>query len=73
MSWSVKETDNGIHVIPVNDVEPHEEDVCFDGIKHECKCKCQPRSEIENGIWIFIHGAFDGREALEEAKEILKL
>jgi len=37
-----------------------------------CNCKCQPRIEYENGRAIVIHGAFDGREALEETLEILK-
>jgi len=34
-------------------------------------CSCKPRLEVENGIDIYIHNSFDGREGLENALEIL--
>lgn len=42
-----------LHVMPINDIEPHEE---------SSTCHCGPRLVIENGEMIFIHNAFDGRQ-----------
>ena len=49
-----------IHVIPVDDLMPHQE--------HEC-CLCNPKVEYEAdnipSPKIVIHNSFDGREFLE--------
>lgn len=51
------------HVLPENDSEPH---------LQESTCVCQPRViVVENGNMIIVHNAFDGREGLELANEIL--
>lgn len=36
-------------------------------------CKCSPKMIEESGNIIWVHNSFDGRESLEEAKEILGL
>ena len=51
-----------IHVLPNNDLEPHEE---------SSTCKCEPRVIHENGEMIIIHNSYDGREGVEWANEIL--
>ena len=52
------------HILPNNDLKLHEE---------SSACDCQPRVEWqENGDLILIHNAYDGREGLEMALEILK-
>ena len=51
------------HVLPINDIEEHEE---------SSTCKCEPRAEKqENGNIIIIHNSFDGREGVEWTNEIL--
>lgn len=52
-----------INVFPVNDLRPH---------MLNSTCECSPRVIFENGEMIVIHSSYDGREALEEANEILK-
>lgn len=77
MSWEVYiESQTVRHVVPLDDEEPHfrysrEEDLPF-GPFPRCDCHCHPRWEREGDVIIFIHSSFDGREALEWAKEILK-
>lgn len=51
------------HVHPVNDIEPHD----LTG----SQCKCEPKILEEYGHMIVVHNSFDGREAVELAKEIL--
>jgi len=34
-------------------------------------CQCGPKIDLTNGINIIVHNSFDGREAVETAKEIL--
>ena len=51
------------HIIPINDLKEHEE---------KSTCSCEPRVEIIDGSQLIIHNSFDGREAVEMAKEILK-
>lgn len=50
------------HVIPNNDLKPHDESTT---------CHCEPRVEHINGNMVIIHNAFDGREGLEIVNEIL--
>lgn len=50
------------HVTPIDDIEPHEE---------ATTCKCEPRVEHVNGNMVVVHNAFDGREGVEIANEIL--
>lgn len=51
------------HVHPINDAEEHD----LEGTV----CKCGPSVVFEGAEIIVIHNSFDGREALEQAKEIL--
>jgi len=46
---------NKYHVLPVNDIEEHQEE----GVV--CHCKPEIRIEDEDS-WLIIHNAFDGRE-----------
>jgi len=52
------------HVIPTKDLEEHQE---------LSTCKCKPTVEIleESGAVVIVHNSFDGRELVEQAKEIL--
>ena len=51
------------HILPLNDVKKHKESEF---------CKCNPKVEVQsNGNVLFIHNSFDGREAVEMAKEII--
>ena len=51
------------NILPTNDVGEHTED---------STCACKPVVEVlEHGVLI-VHNSFDGREAVELAKEILK-
>lgn len=52
------------HVTPNNDLKSHAESTT---------CFCNPRVEYINGNMIIIHNAFDGREGIEWAKEILNI
>lgn len=50
------------HIIPLNDLKEHEE---------KSTCECNPKVEIVDGSQVIIHNSYDGREAVEMAKEIL--
>lgn len=39
---------------------------------HDPNCPCKPKVELSNGIDIVTHNSFDGREAVEQIKELLK-
>ena len=62
------------HVLPINDIEEHSEEVemalGFIPVS-KCKCMAQPQLDPDSGGWVIVHNSFDGREALEEANEIL--
>jgi hypothetical protein len=77
-------SNNTWHIVPVDDLEPHlQETSPQEGVHFKegeirpvitCKCRCDPRIEYtDNDGVLVIHNAFDGREGLEEAKEILGL
>lgn len=51
-------------ILPVRDIREH--------WKTDLKCDCIPKVEIENGVLILTHNAFDGREAVEEAALIMQ-
>jgi len=50
-----------IHIIPICDIKEHEKSPY---------CHCKPRVDWDNSI--VVHNAFDHREAVEIAKEILE-
>lgn len=52
-----------INIYPTNDLEEHILD---------STCKCMPTIEEAYGEMIVVHNSFDCREAVEEAKEIIK-
>lgn len=52
------------HIYPVNDIIEHDLDTTT--------CECQPKIEEVNGEMLVIHNSYDGRELMEQAKEILK-
>jgi hypothetical protein len=50
-----------IHIIPINDLKPHDETTT---------CDCFPKVQFEdNGEMLVIHNSFDGREKTEKPKE----
>lgn len=51
-----------LHIIPLNDLKPHEESTT---------CDCEPSIIEQSGEMICIHNAYDGREGLELANQIL--
>ena len=56
-----------VHVIPLNDLHPHDEDQ---------RCRCQPKLETERDddftvlVYIWVHNAWDGRENYEDIEEV---
>lgn len=60
--WGIWKFDDVIHIVPEDDSELH---------NFSPHCKCEPRTEEEDDIVIYIHDAFDGRIAVERANEIL--
>lgn len=46
-----------IHVIPINDLEEHEE--------NGPRCKCNPKLTEEVFATVIVHNSFDGRELIE--------
>lgn len=64
--WAVyvRDTEDEVHVSPLNDLVEHE----FDG----AECACGPDAEChtqEDGpdVWLYTHHSLDGREATEGA------
>lgn len=53
-----------VHVLPVNDLEPREEE--------GTTCKCEPRVEFVEGGILVIHNAYDQREIIEQVNNILE-
>jgi hypothetical protein len=62
LSWAVHQCDNGVHVAPDFDRQPHD---------LTAACPCRPARELVNHVWIYVHNAFDGREITERALEAL--
>jgi len=63
---------NIIHIYPLD--EKHSQGIISGGTLPLSNCSCMPKvkwNEVK-GTWIMVHGAFDGREAIEEVSEILK-
>lgn len=52
-----------VHTYPVNDLREHD----TDGLT----CWCEPRVEWEGAEPLVIHNSADGREAVEQAEEIV--
>ena len=46
--------DEDLHVVPLNDLLPHDED--------GTECMCDPVVEMHGGRLLVIHNAYDGRE-----------
>lgn len=52
------------HLLPEGDVKKHEESE---------NCSCKPRIvDVEDGVTMIIHNAFDCREVYEQAEERIK-
>lgn len=66
-NW-ISEMPKYIHVVPVNDIEPHEE-----RLMEGYECKCEPKIEPIHGSILVIHNSFDGREGVEIVNKILNL
>ena len=54
-------TDNVVHVIPVNDLRPHDENGFL--------CPCNPSVEQVGNGYVVIHNSWDGREITEFAED----
>ena len=72
--WGIFEDEEFKHVYPVN--EEHSQEIGWTGFINPVpysKCSCVPRIDVDQkkGIYIVVHGAFDGREAMEEVNSIL--
>ena len=52
-----------LNILPLFDIKEHNED---------STCECEPEILFINDEMIVIHNSFDGREAIENAYEILK-
>lgn len=52
-----------IQIIPLNDTKEHEQTKL---------CKCNPKLETVNDVLIVCHNAYDLREAVEIANELLR-
>lgn len=69
------------HVWPGDDLEEHllkseeltEKQIVEGEIRGVvvCACSCIPRIVYDENCVIVVHGAFDGREAMEEVEEVL--
>jgi len=61
------------HIIPVNDLEDHSEEVKNHIGLMIPMCKCDPKVKQEylSDDIIFVHNSFDGREGVEWVNEIL--
>lgn len=62
VSYPTKADDKTIYIYPNNDTQEH--------IKDSMDCDCQPKADVTDGYFRIIHNSFDGREAVEWAKEI---
>jgi len=51
-----------IHVLPINDIDEHEETTT---------CKCEPTVIKEGDEFIVVHNSFDGREGVEIVNDFL--
>lgn len=51
------------HVIPINDKKPHIE---------KRYCKCSPKLIYQDGVAIYVHNSYDGREVFEQAAAQIK-
>lgn len=54
-------SDDDIHVMPVDDLREH--------LFQDCPCK--PRVEVVGANLIYVHNAWDNREAVEQVEEML--
>lgn len=63
MSWGLYAESEPYNIMPLDEQSKHTFDTT---------CKCGAEIIEENGIMIILHSSFDGREAIEEANEILK-
>jgi len=52
-----------IHVYPINDTEEHD--------LESSTCHCSPYLEVVGGDLLVVHTAFDGRDVIEEAQELI--
>lgn len=53
-----------MHVYPLDDLKEHD--------TSGTDCHCNPRIEVIGGSLLIIHNAYDHREIIEEANEILE-
>lgn len=55
--------DNDIHVYPVNDLQEH--------VLVGVDCPCDPDVEVIGATLLIVHNAFDHREIIEQAIDIM--
>ena len=58
MTWGINHAATDLHVVPCDDLRPHQDTEA---------CWCCP-SEDEVGVWV--HHAMDGREAFESGERM---
>lgn len=54
--WGIGTCDNGLHLVPINDLKEH----------LDSDCPCHPIHDDNLGVWA--HNSFDGREAFETSE-----
>ena len=55
--------DEDIHVYPINDLQEH--------ILEGLDCPCEPTIEVVGAVLVIAHNAWDNREIIEQAEEII--
>ena len=75
MSWRTTEYDGYVVVAPEDEWHLHDRLLWgrqFNGeTEYKCDCGCEPKVILDYDKLLIIHNAFDGRQALEWANEIL--
>ena len=56
-------TDSDVHVYPLKDLQEH--------ITVGVDCPCEPRVEVVGASLVIVHNAFDHREIVEQAIDIM--
>jgi hypothetical protein len=66
VSWAATPSDNGVHVLPVNDFVAHERtDACL------CGPTTDPVQRPDGSVgWLVTHDALDGRDLAERSETI---
>ncbi len=59
----MESTDGDVHVYPLDDLQEH--------VTVGTDCPCEPTVTVEGAVLLIIHNAFDHREIIEQAIDIM--